>query len=139
LAGSYIKNSKTVSRVLFYLSITSVIYLCYLPPGSGEQPSNPGICGIATRKVYPNNMSPYCCVSSYLTFSPFSARSGWLFSVALSVVPASLQKHLPFQKCGALCCPDFPPRINSERQNILLQISMNLILSVNAAKIRKNN
>jgi len=44
--------------------------LAAYPPGSGEQPLNPGIFGLATRKVYPVAMSPSRPVGSYPTFSP---------------------------------------------------------------------
>ncbi len=40
------------------------------PPGSGGQPSIPGIFGLSTHKVYPRRMSPHSVVSPYLTFSP---------------------------------------------------------------------
>jgi len=58
-------------------------------------------------------------VSSYLTFSlspfealakPMRSRAVW-FSVALSVPDQFLNPDLPVRKCGALCCPDFPPRL----------------------------
>jgi len=60
------------------------------PPGSGEQPSIPGIFGLSTHKVYPPQQLPEAVVSSYLTFSPLPAATRTcrrFFSVALALSP----------------------------------------------------
>ena len=38
--------------------LASVIYLCDLPSWSSEQPSNPGLHGLTTQKVYPISSYP---------------------------------------------------------------------------------
>ena len=73
------KKGRPVSRVLsrtkaqvlsFIWDSTHALPLTAYPPGSGEQPSVPGIFGLSTHKVYPLLQSPAAGVSPYLTFSP---------------------------------------------------------------------
>jgi len=63
-------------------------------------------------------------VSSYLTFSPLPQDRSFVavyFSVALSVPHPFPDEDLPVRKCGALCCPDFPPLFSQERQDSLFR------------------
>ena len=97
-----------------------------VPYGPGKRPGDfhhRDIHGLSTHEVYPHYRSPGSAVVSYTTFSPLSrktvcnfckakktaCRSGRLFSVALSV--SRICRTLPVRKHGALCCPDFPPRV----------------------------
>ena len=101
------KNSASISRVLYHigtlellaplklLMVASIINLesrittcfcCFLPSNSREQRSNVGILGIAAHSVV------------------VSPAQGRLVSVAGT-------KHYcltAVNRCGALCCPDFP-------------------------------
>ena len=61
-----------------------------------------------------------CTVSSYLTFSPSFRRrrnSYFLWHCLLPVILRQAQDDKPpaVNRCVALCCPDFPFRINTER------------------------
>ena len=51
-----------------------------------------------------------CALTAH--FHPYPEKSGRLFSVTLSVPDPC--RDPPFRWCGALCCPDFPPRPNPE-------------------------
>lgn len=85
-----------------------------------------GVHGISTRKVYPPRSLPTDIVRSYRTFSPLphlDCSGAWrLFSVTLAMLMLPSFNHLrgikkdaqtpPVRWCGALCCPDFPPRFS---------------------------
>ena len=101
------KNSVSISRVLYHigtlellaplklLMVASIINLesrittcfcCFLPSNSREQRSNVGILGIAAHSV---------------VVSPAQRR----------LVSVPVTKHCcltAVNRCGALCCPDFP-------------------------------
>ena len=101
------KNSVSISRVLYHigslellaplklLMVASIINLesrittcfcCFLPSNSREQRSNVGILGIAAHSV---------------VVSPAQRR----------LVSVPVTKHCcltAINRCGALCCPDFP-------------------------------
>ena len=77
-------NNGFVSRVLYHAEAWCLSFIYYVrcrtslttyPPGSGEQPSSPGIFGLSIHEVYPLTRSPGLIVSSYLTFSPLPRRS----------------------------------------------------------------
>lgn len=86
---AFLNYRKPVSRILFpilrqaqdgmaiiYLAVTLLQQSCCLPFSSDEQSSNADIRGIAAHKVYPKLLLPTIPVSSYLTFSPLSAKGG---------------------------------------------------------------
>jgi len=73
------KSGRPVSGILFPIAIgiSSFIWimlhntiLATYPPALDEQPSNAGIFGLATHKVYPSIVLPQYSVGSYPTFSP---------------------------------------------------------------------
>ncbi len=75
------------------------------PPASGEQPSSAGIHGLATRRTYSREMSPFPRWALTPPFHPYRSRnSGGYFLLRLPDPRGSL----PVRKDGALRCPDFP-------------------------------
>ena len=76
-----------------------------IPPANGEQ----GVHGISTRKVYPPHELLRPAVRSYRTFSPLPRTVGAVVFCDPFCIPAFAGTP-PFRWCGALCCPDFPPR-----------------------------
>lgn len=110
-------RTKPVSRILYHAEarFPSSIRarrcrraLSTYPPGSGVQPSSPGLHGLSVREVYPPHLSPSTAVGSYPTlFTLTPDKPGAVYvSVALSV--PRLRGVLPVRKRGALYCPDFP-------------------------------
>lgn len=101
------KNSVSISRVLYHIGILELLaplkllmvasiinlesrittcFCCFLPSNSREQRSNVGILGIAAHSV---------------VVSPAQRR----------LVSVPVTKHCcltAINRCGALCCPDFP-------------------------------
>ena len=76
-----IQSELSIKTVIIYLSSTLLPGSICLPISvdsvtriSGEQPSDADLCGISACKVYPAAGLPQQPVSSYLTFSPSSAR-----------------------------------------------------------------
>jgi len=69
--------------------------------------SKRNLLGLATRKVYPDRLSPAGPVGSYPTFSPLSRqrRDGYFLWHWLSPQKSG-SSGCP--ECGALRCPDFP-------------------------------
>ncbi len=86
-----------------------------------EQHMEQGVHGISTRKVCPSGQLPARSVRSYRTFSPLPRLTpGLLFSVTLSMPRRQVGGTPPVRWCGALCCPDFPPRKAAERSVVVL-------------------
>ena len=92
--GSRKKNSESISRVLYceaasIINLESRVTTCFsrfLPSNSREQRSNIGILGIAAHSI---------------VVSPAQRR----------LVSVPVTKHCcltAVNRCGALCCPDFP-------------------------------
>lgn len=110
---------------------------------------NQGVRGISTRKVYPSRQLPAGIVRSYRTFSPLPAIAGGdgglLFSVTLSM-PAfnpgkpEYRQTPPVRRCGALCCPDFPPLSKGDGpvypQDLLIFLSIIITNSINISRRR---
>jgi len=94
------------------------------PPDAGELPLDVGILGISTREVYPATFVAESAVGSYPTISPLPRKRGGIFSVALAV--RLFQDALPVRKHGALCCPDFPLRLSTQRRSGLLGAKLGL-------------
>lgn len=87
--------------------------LATYPPGLGEQPSGPGLHGLAIHEVYPLCASPHKAVGSYptlFTLTPIKSRRYCLCGTFYCSV---LPEHLPVKKRGALYCPDFPITLKS--------------------------
>ena len=118
------RSEQLVSRILFPLGVTpsraAIIPLecrlpgisCDLPGGSGGQPSNAPLFGLAPGGVCRAPRSPGGLVRSYRTFSPLplvavvqTALRGGILSVALSFV----SPRLHVMEHPALRCSDFPP------------------------------
>ena len=104
------------------LGPVSVIYLLRRSPdGSSGLPPGTGRAILDCRCIWPCNPqdvrppeSPSEPVVSYTTFSPLPPLSGGGYF--LSHLPRR-RRRLPVRMCGALCCPDFPLRINSIRSD----------------------
>ena len=64
---------------------------------------------LSTRKVYHAAIVTNSAVSSYLAISPLPRQVGAVCFLLHFLSPTS--RCLPVRKYGALCCPDFPPRI----------------------------
>jgi len=124
------KSSKPVSRILFPDSVSGIrtpaIYLVDLPPGIGRaalyspvyvifQPVRRTVYDVATIT---GRLLP--CLLTLTRSVRQTGHNGRLFSSPL-LCPRG---HLPFRKCGALCCPDFPPFAVTleERQSGLLPL-----------------
>lgn len=93
----------------------------YHPRATGVPAGYPvgrqGVHGISTRKVYPPRQLPAPVVRSYHTFSPLpqaeNRHAAVIFCDTFCTPPKS---GIPsVRRCGALCCPDFPPRKATER------------------------
>ncbi len=91
------------------------------PPASDEQPSAPVYMVFQPIRCTAHNvaiMTGKLLPHLFTLFRTFAfATTGWLFSVTL-LYPHG---YLPVRKYGALCCPDFPLRLTTERWNGLLQ------------------
>lgn len=82
-----------------------------------------GVHGISTRKVYPPQRLPAAVVRSYHTFSPLprseNQNAAVIFCDTFYAFPFG--KTPSVRRCGALCCPDFPPRKATERSETIFQ------------------
>ena len=97
----------------------------FLPSDSREQRSNIGLHGIAARSLL---VSPRC--------QPFTFQ----FSTFTSLVSVAVTKHFcltAVNRCGALCCPDFPHL--SARQTGLLYVFARSLIGSRESGVRESN
>lgn len=104
-----------VSRILSTpKGIPPFIYATY-PPASDGPSSIAGIHGLATRKVCLSyGVTPRTgeLLPHLFTLACFSVETERIGGLNLcSTICHPFSWGLPFEECGAQCCPDFPPRL----------------------------
>ena len=111
------KSSKPVSRILFPCSLRKMSFYHLsgrsTPRYRTGSPQSPVyvIFQPARRTAYDVTTVTGRLLPYLLTFTlPWAGKS---FSSPF-LCP---REHLPFRKCGALCCPDFPPRRCKQRRS----------------------
>ena len=134
------KNRRSISRILYFVFTKPLSFIWFrakrnlrcLPPLPSIAEAKEavrathlqGVHGISTRKVYPPGRLPAPVVRSYRTFSPLprpeNRHAAVIFCDTFCTQPFGGAPSV--RRCGALCCPDFPPRKATERSAVVFLV-----------------